>query len=928
MKEGLRCRVICETDGNLLTRQYAHARHYNALLCAFEGTKANYLDTQIYKPSHLLFTARPHLTGIDDPHPVRAFLVAGEQRPVQLDAMPELVDVTITSDYKPSDGLPALVGFGIGTGDSNHSINALTALGRLKAHMGERWEDTEERQRLWHQMLKNAGATEYELRTYGDFVDRRARDARAPSNERTVKALRNPDHSIPLTVAEERLKVILKNFVQSTEPRVVAVNMSMGIGKTTELLRQVGPEHRYWEHQSPLNNFNVDFYAPTIALAEDVQARAEELSIPSFVEYGRKQTFDGKPVCAKARASEAIEGYVDSVAEHLCDDYEGNVCPFRIGCRWQDQRTSFKDKWLRVRAHNHLGLPAITDPNHPAFRPVNMVVIDEASFVDALIHIQWVEIKDLIAPRLRGDDYRWALRFAGVVEQGLSLERLEEEGFTEEVFRQLIRAEEELRPIVDVNPAMSVEQSVAAVEGYDPSWYRFASVWRRLRDCLVTRSMNRVRVSSDYLVMAWKSGIKNIPWDSENDRPKVPVLILSGTMCRKVIEQFIRIDEWHEIEVEPHPDAVIEQSDLRGSKSECLYGSTEKRREDGETDPQKIKSAESVREIVAKVAGERPLITYKELAEQVRTTGWFYAIAGRNDWKGLNLVVYGRPLAHFLDVEDQARAIFCDDRQPIEHLRGQWYPRRRVARRGYGYGEMEYHPDARVEAVRWRMCEGEIMQAIGRSRYLRYPVNVLILSETVLPLRIDRVVSRHRLHPEWRAFEQSRVIPMSVREMARLWPTICADHRTGARLRDERRREVRDWLLVEYRRNPRAKWSKALVDDTSALTELDGIVESRLAETAKNDRTLARREFIDMVSWAPILVHKECVKQDWGYNDWETEDVPLRMEPDEKIWVGDDREGEDIWVHANELPPPVPWPWRRPDDNVRTVSTKGTSKNW
>ena len=127
LKEGLRCRVICETDDGLLTRQYAHARHYNALLCAFEGTKANYLDTQIYKPSHLLFTARPHLTGIDDPHPVRAFLVAGEQGPVQLDAMPELVDVTITSDCKPSDGLPALVGFGIGTGDSNHSINALTA---------------------------------------------------------------------------------------------------------------------------------------------------------------------------------------------------------------------------------------------------------------------------------------------------------------------------------------------------------------------------------------------------------------------------------------------------------------------------------------------------------------------------------------------------------------------------------------------------------------------------------------------------------------------------------------------------------------------------------------------------------------------------------------------------------------------------------
>ena len=123
--------------------------------------------------------------------------------------------------------------------------------------------------------------------------------------------------------------------------------MTMGVGKTTELLRQIGVEHRYREHQSPLNVFNVDFYAPTIALAEEVQMKAQNLHIPSFVEYGRKQNHEDQPVCAKAKASEAIEGYVDSVAEHLCDDYEGNVCPFIVGCRWQAQRTSFKDKWLR-----------------------------------------------------------------------------------------------------------------------------------------------------------------------------------------------------------------------------------------------------------------------------------------------------------------------------------------------------------------------------------------------------------------------------------------------------------------------------------------------------------------------------------------------------------------------------------------------------
>ena len=77
--------------------------------------------------------------------------------------------------------------------------------------MGERWKDADERRRLWHQMLKNADATAYEWDTYGAFIDKRARDAREPSNQRTVKAIANPDNSVPLPNAEKRLKEILKD---------------------------------------------------------------------------------------------------------------------------------------------------------------------------------------------------------------------------------------------------------------------------------------------------------------------------------------------------------------------------------------------------------------------------------------------------------------------------------------------------------------------------------------------------------------------------------------------------------------------------------------------------------------------------------------------------------------------------------------------
>ena len=107
--------------------------------------------------------------------------------------------------------------------------------------------------------------------------------------------------------------------------------------------------------------------------------------------------------------------------------------------------------------------------------------------------------------------------------------------------------------------------------------------------------------------------------------------------------------------------------------------------------------------------------------------------------------------------------------------------------------------------------------------------------------------------------------------------------------------------------------STAWVDDTNALRELGQIVEWRLADALENDISLARREFMDMASWAPILVNN-----DWKDENPETdeegrdiEDVTLRLSPGEAISAGVDRNGEEIGVRADELPAPVPWPWRR-----------------
>lgn len=869
LKPGLRCRVVCRLPRPMsAAEREAYARLYNDQLTAFEGKAAKYIDSSIYTPSRLLFTSRPRLLGLGDPHPERVFIVEGDDAPVRLGDLPDLVPITVGGGQTGFDQLPRLVGFGKpGRDGQGRSAHALNAIGWLRAYMGEdAWEDESKRLALWHEMLRNADATTYEWNRYSDFVNQRAKSARPPAEQRTVLAIPNPDNSVPLDRAQVRLTEAVARAVQADEPRVVCVAVTMGAGKTREALKQVAAEYHRRTTDSPLASFNVDLYVPTMQMGEEALQTASEFRLPGFVEYGRGQEVNGEPVCIKAESAGKLQGLVENVAQTLCFDGE-RMCERYAACRWQWQRNETLGIPLRIRANNYLSLMVRAEGHH-AFRQIDLAIIDEASFVSRLVRDQGMEIADLIAPRLTGEAYGWVLRFAAVLNEGLTLDRLLAAGFTPDVCRMLIKAEEDLRPQIAITPDMDPKATSAALTDYDEAWHRYASVWRRLRDCIEKGSLNRIRVISEKgrpvrLSLAWKSPIKGIPWDNEAGRPKIPVLVLSGTMRRSIIEQFLPVDEWHEIDVAPHPGAVIEQADLSGSKAESLYGSTPERRasrEDGgkgEDDARQIKSAATVRALVKATAGDDVLITYKELEEQIGADAHFYAVEGINAFSGRDLVVYGAPLPRPRVMETQARAIFCDDREPIREIRSVWYPKRPVARRGHGYADAHYHPDPRVEDVRWMTCEGEIMQAVARCRYVRHPVKVRILNDTPLPLRIDRVTSRYRLHPEWRELEASKVLPLSQNEFLRLWPAAFTDKRTAVRYANDNKAEFHEGraaFLIEYRlAGQRGPMKRALVDGIEAIRALGDVSHWSLVEDARNDWAVTLREAFDLLQREPLV---------------------------------------------------------------------------
>jgi putative DNA primase/helicase len=84
-----------------------------------------------------------------------------------------------------------------------------------------------------------------------------------------------------------------------------------------------------------------------------------------------------------------------------------------------------------------------------------------------------------------------------------------------------------------------------------------------------------------------------------------------------------------------------------------------------------------------------------------------------------------------------------------------WYPRactsRELAEGANMEAEADRHPDPIAEAVRWRICEGELVQIIGRARGVNRteadPVDILVLTDVPLPLPVDATLYAADLAP-------------------------------------------------------------------------------------------------------------------------------------------------------------------------------------
>ena len=175
----------------------------------------------------------------------------------------------------------------------------------------------------------------------------------------------------------------------------------------------------------------------------------------------------------------------------------------------------------------------------------------------------------------------------------------------------------------------------------------------------------------------------------------------------------------------------------------------------------------------------------------------FHALSGIDRWGSIAaMVVLGRTLPAPVTVKTLAIALTGRAPRSEASASDWWYGsaqrRIRLAGRRSHAVQGEVHDDPVAEAIRWSICEGELIQAIGRGRGVNRsaadPLQIDLLTDVVLPVTVDELLDWQDLVPARRDIMASRgVVLDNAADMARCFPDLWE---SADAARQDRRRSV------------------------------------------------------------------------------------------------------------------------------------------
>lgn len=247
----------------------------------------------------------------------------------------------------------------------------------------------------------------------------------------------------------------------------------------------------------------------------------------------------------------------------------------------------------------------------------------------------------------------------------------------------------------------------------------------------------------------------------------VPTLLIDALLSPDLVRPFWpQIELTADIQAEAPHQRIRQVIDRSYSKSRLEPLEPDRAEADPEEARRRIRNLREARAIICREARRYPagrvlVVAQKGVKEAMQGLGplprnivlaHHNAVAGRDEWGDVAaLIVLGRTAPSPAAVERLAAALTGIEPKPLPA----WYPttpKPRETPDGASIAaETDAHPDPVCEAIRWEICEGELVQIIGRGRGVNRdasrPLDVLVMTDAPLPLPVHEAIGHADLAP-------------------------------------------------------------------------------------------------------------------------------------------------------------------------------------
>lgn len=597
-----------------------------------------------------------------------------------------------------------------------------------------------------------------------------------------------------------------------------------GIGKSVTTAEEISPLRA-----------RVEVYVPTHKLAYEWQVTTLKANPHKRVRViiGRNdQTPNGEPMCHFSTLAEKLSQAGQAVYPNLCRQQSGagipaTFCPHYENCHYIQQFSPMDE--VVIYAHNYLGLErSLLERRMPQF-----VVIDE-SFWSTCIETIKIPLDQLRSPLLHRNHRPLCEKLANTLMVGMA----EVKAWVRQVtasgaLDKAIRALAEQHTITA--PGVSNHGIEKAIANALPT-RRIKILLEQLRtESQFERDIQSVQFNKDEQLVTVHHRKPITRFTDQRGgftTPTPTFLLLDASADLRIIERFFHIEELAEIQV--HRNAEIIQCDSTSCPS-SRFNSNDSDSQNAIAEINALIAREAQRGEVL-VVGPSKLTGNENTQQPGLLTGGenvhfahFNAVRGVDIWKDINTaIIIGRNQPPFHAIENDARALYFDDPEPLLLNQAPIYEDRGYSMRdGSLVGvQVQIHPDPRIQAIMEQKRERESEQTIDRLRLVHHKgqaKKIYLLSNLVLNIEVDQLDSWKNLLGEgdrisiaWQR-QSHGVLPLEKNWLAAnhpdLWPSAAAAGKDISRKKGQKPISTigkMSLFSLEYKPTKQKRWSSCL----------------------------------------------------------------------------------------------------------------------